>query len=543
MPLPNRLFPVRPVILAGILLLLVAPATAQLPDPDQPDPAVDVEHYAFDLTLSDASDTIRGAATIRIHLLQPGVSTVMLDFMDYMTVRDVLVDGRQAPFTHADNDLQISLPTELNSDKTLSIRIIYDGIPQDGLIISTNRHGDRTFFGDNWPNRARHWLPTVDHPADKATVAWTIRAPVHYQVVGTGLLLEETFLAPDMMLTRWATNVPIPTKVMVMGAARFAVSHEGDVYGVPISSWVYPQDRDAGFHDYALATRITRWMTDAVGEFPYEKLANVQSKTRFGGMENASNIFYSEGSVTGERRSEGLIAHEIAHQWFGNSASEKDWHHIWLSEGFATYFTQLWMEHTYGRDQLETGMAGLRDRVLAYADQNPDIPVVDERITNLMQLLSTNSYQKGGWTLHMLRREVGDDAFWRGIRDYYRTYRDSNALTRDFRAVMERASGRQLGAFFDQWIFQPAYPDLSLSWRSVDGGVELTVRQEQDHHTYDFPLDVDTVAPDGQQTRHALRVSAREQTFRLDVDGTATRLVPDPDTWLLARFRISQSTN
>ncbi len=531
----------RLLFLFVALTALASPSLAQLPDPDQPDPAVDVLHYAFDLTLSDASDVIRGLATLRVQLHGENVPRVTLDFMDYMTVRNVQVNGQQAPFTHENDDIHITIPAAHNSDNTIYIRILYDGIPQDGLIISTNRYGDRTFFGDNWPNRARHWLPTVDHPADKATVEWTVRAPIHYQVIGTGTLREESFLTPGMMLTRWATNVPIPTKVMVMGAARFAVSHEGEVYGVPISSWVYPQDRDAGFHDYALATRITRWLTDVIGEFPYEKLANVQSKTRFGGMENASNIFYSEGSVTGDRRSEGLIAHEIAHQWFGNSASEKDWHHIWLSEGFATYFTQLWMEHTYGRDRFETGMAGLRERVLAFADENPDIPVVDERISNLMQLLSTNSYQKGGWTLHMLRREIGDDAFSQGIRDYYRTYRDSNALTRDFRDVMERASGRHLGTFFDQWIFQPAYPDLAVSWSPADTGIELTIRQLQGHHTYDFPLDVDIVSPDGKRTRHTVRVSSKNATFTLPFDGRAADVVPDPDVQLLARFSVSHA--
>src|SRR5690606_33381103 len=168
----------------------------------------------------------------------------------------------------------------------------------------------------------------------------------------TGARVEESDIEGDRRRTHTRSEVPIATKVMVIGVARFAVDHVREVNGIPVTSWVYPQDRDAGFSDYARAAAILDYFDSHIGPYPYLKLANVQSKTRYGGMENAGNIFYSEGSVTGTGRSEGTIAHEIAHQWFGDSVTEADWYHVWLSEGFATYFTLLWYEHAYGRDRM-----------------------------------------------------------------------------------------------------------------------------------------------------------------------------------------------
>ena len=155
---------------------------------------------------------------------------------------------------------------------------------------------------------------------------------------------------------------------MVIGVAQFAIQYLEAVDNAQISSWIFPQDREKGFYDYALAVPITQWFIDRVGPYPFNKLANVQSKTQFGGMENAGNIFYSERSVTGERNSEGLIAHEIAHQWFGNSASEANWHYVWLSEGFATYFTNLYYEDIYGVENFRERLIQQRNQVIGYAE-------------------------------------------------------------------------------------------------------------------------------------------------------------------------------
>ena len=285
---------------------------------------VDILHYAFSLTLRDDTDEIVGDAEITIRFAKAGIDEFTLDLIGMdgngetgMTVASVSRAGDPVEYTHAADRLTVSMTTSSTAEERRTYRISYRGVPADGLIIDENKYGDRTFFGDNYPERARHWLPTVDHVSDKATVEWLVTAPNHYQVVGTGSLVERSDLPAGTRLTHWRSTVPISPKVMVIGVARFAVQQVAVVDGVPLQTWVYPQNRDEGFYDFALAEKVLRFFDGHIGEFPYAKLANVQSKTRYGGMENASNIFYSEGSVSGMRRGEGLIAHEVAHQWFG----------------------------------------------------------------------------------------------------------------------------------------------------------------------------------------------------------------------------------
>ena len=526
----------------------IAPAT--IADDYPRDPNVDVVNYAFHLTLRDDTDEIAGQADVTVRFAAAGVSEIRLDLVGTsagaetgMTVSRASVEDAAVQFSHRDDRLTITMESPPAAEERRTYRIEYSGRPADGLIIGENRHGDRTFFGDNWPNRARHWLPTVDHVSDKATVEWIVVAPNRYQVIGNGALIERTDLADGTRLTRWKTRAPIPPKVMVIGAARFAVQRVGDVAGVPVESWVYPQDRDAGFYDYALAEKVLRFFTGHIGPYPYAKLANVQSKTRYGGMENASNIFYREGSVRGNRGSEGLIAHEVAHQWFGDSVTENDWHHVWLSEGFATYFTQLYMEFAYGRDRLAQGMQGARQRVVGFYARSPELAVVAPSITNLNRLLNANSYQKGGWVLHMLRRQVGNEAFWQGIRNYYRTYRDGNALTEDFQAVMEEASSQDLEWFFQQWIFEPGHPQLQARWTydSAAGRVTVTVEQTQASGTiFRAPLDVGIVMANGTVRVETLQLESASQSASFEVDAEPARVVLDPDTWLLFEGEVSR---
>jgi len=538
-------------VLVTLLALALVCQPALAADDYPRDWDLDVLHYRFELTLSDDSNMIRGRATLTVQLLRDGMSEMALDLIGHdgggntgMEVVAVTRDGQPVSFTHADNRLLVSFSTASTAGERRSFVIAYRGVPADGLIIDANMFGDRTFFGDNWPERARHWLPTVDHVSDKATVEWLVTAPDHYQVVGNGRLMEISDQGDGDRLTHWSSQVPLPPKVMVIGVARFAVQNVATVAGVPLQSWVYPQNRNAGFYDYAVAERVLRFFDGHVGPFPYAKLANVQSKTRYGGMENASNIFYSERSVSGTRGSEGLIAHEVAHQWFGDSVTENDWHHLWLSEGFATYFTQLYNEFTHGRDELARGMRSARDTVIGFHRANPELALIPEQLSDPQEMLNRNAYQKGAWVLHMLRRQIGDDAFWAGIRAYYREYRDRNALTADLRRVMERASGQSLEWFFRQWAEVAGHPRISgtYSWDAAASVVRVSLAQEEDGNAvFRFPLDLGAVAEDGSVAHiETVQVNAAQHTFSIALDAMPAEIVLDPDTWLLFEGTLSR---
>jgi len=396
---------------------------------------IDILHYKFELRLEDSTDNIQGNASITFMVKSPEkklfLDLVGIDNTGGMKVIQVMMNQQSLKYQHIDNQLIIECPAYHGRDTLMCVQIKYEGIPKDGLIIGETKFAKRSFFGDNWPDRARNWLPCIDHVSDKATLEFVVNTPDHYGVVANGYLFRQFPLPDSRMVSHWKSDVPLPTKVMVIGAADFAVEMAGFAGKTPIQTWVYPDNQDEGFYDYKPAVKVVNFYNDLIGEFAFEKLANVQSKTIYGGMENSGCIFYYENSVTGNGRVESLLAHEIAHQWFGDAVTEKDWHHIWLSEGFATYLEAVYMEAQHGNDYLKNSMERSRNRVIASYQRNP-VPVIDTSITNLRRLLSTNSYQKGAWVLHMLRQKLGDEVFWQGMQAYYHQYKNKECIKSRF---------------------------------------------------------------------------------------------------------------
>ena len=534
-------------LLFAFLLLLGTSLPARADEAPAPHhPGVDVAHYAFQLGLTDQSNRITGEATVEVRFTTDTLRAFHLDLVGQdapqarqgMEVTAVTRNGKDVTYQHEEDRLHIRLASPPQLDERRTYTVSYRGVPADGLIIADNKYGDRTFFGDNWPNRARHWLPTVDHPADKATVEFSVTAPAHYQVISNGRMVEKINLPDDLRLTHWRSTAPLPTKVMVIGAARFAIDFVDEHEGVPIQSWVFPQARQEGFHDFARAERILKFYEGHIGPFPYAKLANVQSNTRYGGMENASAIFYNQDAVTGTRQNEPLLAHEIAHQWFGNSVTETNWSHLWLSEGFATYLTHLYLEFAYGRDRLVRGLLRDRRRILEYRKKAPDAPLVDTTYTDPLTLLNAYSYQKGGWVLHMLRYVVGEEAFWDGLSTFYRRYRGGNAETRDFREIMEKASGQDLSRFFHQWTREAGLPHYEGGWTYDEETNQLTVTLNQPRPRdpiFRMPIELGIYTDDATSDPRieVMDVDDRQNTFTFEVAERPAEVRLDPNTWVL----------
>ncbi len=514
--------------------------------------AVDVQHYHFNLELNDKNDTIYGRAEITAKAVaETSIFRFDLEFAREKS-RGMMIEQAyyyneakkewiRGLYSHdSDGFGMIDLPPSTKPGSIFRVAIVYKGIPADGLIISKNKYGHRTFFSDNWPNRAHHWIPCVDDPADKATVEFVITAPSHYQVISNGTQIEETNLPGDKKLTHWKEDVPLPTKVMVIGVADFAVNTVGEVNCVPVSSWVFPENKTDGFYDYAPAKDILAWYMNYIGPYAYQKLANVQSKTIFGGMENASAIFYYENSVTGKRQEESLLAHELVHQWFGNHATEKSFAHLWLSEGFATYLTHVYLEDRYGTDSLNKRMQKDREEVIDFVKQARR-PVVDST-TNYMQLLNANSYQKGGWILHMLRRQLGDSIFKKSVRQYYAEYAGKNADTKDLQKIFETVSGKKLNQFFIQWLHTPANPILDIRWKYdiKTKKIAVTVTQLQPAMPFAFPLEIAVGFGSSKSQLFTLNISKQTETFSFPADNKVTTLQPDPKTSLLFEGEVKE---
>jgi aminopeptidase N len=504
---------------------------------------IDVKHYRFEIELSDKSDAITGKATITV-LFTADASQLNFDLAS--------LEGEKGMIAFAVNENNQQLKTSQSYDKLViylakparkgeqhQYVVNYMGTPKDGLIISKNRYGDRTFFSDNWPNRAHNWIPCKDSLGDKATFEFIVTAPSQYRVVSNGVKVEETDLDNKTTRTHWKTDIALPTKVMVIGAAEFAVKVYPDSPPfIPVSAWVYHQDSAKGFYDYAVAPQILKFFSSYIAPYPYEKLANVQSKTIFGGMENASAIFYAEESVAGNRSYEEVLVHEIAHQWFGDMASESSFAHLWLSEGFATYFTDLYYEYTYGKEAAVKRLEKERRKVIAFMHSGSHA-VVDST-SDLMSLLNANSYEKGGWVLHMLRQQVGDSIFHKIIQTYYQQYKGSNAQTRDFERIAESVSGKNLQSFFDQWLYTPGVPKLMVNWKADGNDIKISITQQQ-KYIYQFPLGILIATSNGKQEIHPVNVSSKLTEVKLNLKSKPVKLVLDPATNLLYEAEVSQS--
>ena len=513
-------------------------------------PGLDVLHYDFELALSEGDSSFLGRARVRLALVEPVPDVIALDLTG-LAVDAVRIDNRDVDFELSSGQLLIARPTERTAGE-LTVDIRYRGTPDDGLILRNTLHGRPAVFADNWPNRARFWLPTLDHPSDKATVRFTVHAPAAWQVVANGRLVQEPFVTrrnalgegPDRMTWIWETGVPISPYNMVVGATEFVVEIVGTAACgrapvaaradgcVEVTYWVFAPDVENAARKFARADQMVDFFSRTIGPFPFEKMANVQSATRFGGMENASAIFYSEQSVA-DNPDDGVVSHEIAHQWFGDAVTEASWSHLWLSEGFATYFGALFFEQAEGVDDFRRRMEQSRE---SYVESDvTGQPIVQEE-ESLFDLLNPNNYPKGGWVLHMLRGLLGDDVFFRGIREYYRRYLHRAVLTADFQAVMEEASGQDLDWFFHQWLFEPGYPILQVShvWDDAANEIVLTVEQVQDAAwpTFRFQTEVEIELSTG-TTRTPVEISARRSVIRIEATESPRAVRFDPDAWVL----------
>lgn len=515
-------------------------ATQALADTYPRQPGVDVLNYVFRLNLSDDTDEITGEATVDLRFLKDKLTDFTLDFATVnagkgMTVSDVQSAGAPLHFTHQSDVLRIMLSTPSQAGERRQFTVRYRGTPAGGLRILKNKFGERCFFSENWPNNARQWLPMVDHPYDKATSEFIVTAPIKYQVVANGLLQEETDLGDGQRLTHWKQSVPIASWLNALGVAQFAVHHAGLVKGVELQTWVYHQERTTGpawFENKA--RQALEFFSEQIGPYSYEKLANVEAAGFGGGTEHASAIFYGENSIL-KNPDTGLIAHEIAHQWFGNAVTEKDWDDVWLSEGFATYFTLLVSEHYEGRDAFVDGLKRSREQVFSLEKQNPGVAVLHNNLADMKKVLNRIIYQKGGWTLHMLRSMIGTETFWAGIRDYYQRYRNGSATTEDFRRVMQEHSGLELSWFFQQWLARAGSPVIDGNWRydAAAKRVVIELAQTQPGDAYRLPLEIGFTM-DGAPKIERVEFNQKQQRFEMTVDKEPLTVMLDPNTRLLA---------
>ena len=491
----------------------------------------DALHYNISLTLPATDSLFTARVETRWRLTGPG--PVILDLDSSLTITSASVNQRPVRWSRRGHT--VILPVRGTAGREVTTALSYRGVPRDGLVIRGS-DTSRTIFADNWPDRARHWLASNDHPRDKASVSWGIRAPAGFAVVATGSPVGVDTLPEGVLRHRFLNPEPVPVYTMVVGMGVLTTTPLAplscDTGCVPVTLWTRPEDTRAALDGpFARAGDMVPFFARMFGPFPYRELRHVQSTTIFGGMENATAIFYSGNAIHENRLSEGTVAHETAHQWFGDAVTQSSWHHIWLSEGFATYGAVLWAEHAGGDSARAARMQGARDAVVA--SPVVDRPIIDTTITDRMRLLNANAYQKGAWVLHSLRGLVGDSVFFQGLRRYVRTYVHRNALSADFARIMGAAAGRDLTWYFRQALRQPGYPVLDLEARVEGGHLVLTIRQVQKKSWGLFRIPNLAVRLDDRTVMVDLRGEVTRMVTHWAGERPPEKIVVDPEGWWL----------
>ncbi len=552
--MPFKLIQWRRLLLALLLL-----TTSTLAHAERRERLIDTWrplHYEVSLTFDEKLSGISSAHTeITVLILKDGVSVLDFDFGE-MPVDSVKVGGKPAKYSQSGGTLLVTLAQAAKKDEQLKIAVAYHGRPKDGLILIADKDGKPSATGDNWPDRVHNWIPCFDHPSAKATIRFTITAPARDLVVANGQLESTRSVSNKMMTWVWNEAVPISPYCMIICAGEFARSDSKDKSVTQLSYYVPQSDSKFATRGFAPAAESLKYFTETVAPYPYEKLGLIVGATRYGGMENSSAIVFTSSlfnnfeSATPRSHTynisssvEGVVAHEIAHQWFGDSVTEATWADLWLSEGFATYFAALFIEKHEGENEFQAHMKDAAEKYFVY-EKAHKTPIHDRETENLNDLLNRNNYEKGAWVLHMLRGLLGDKIFFEGIRDYYAAHRNSTATTEDLRAAMEKASGMSLKDFFTRWVYGVGHPRYEAVWRwspfsDTQGFVEIALHQVQDDDLFTTPLTVEIVTPDGTQ-RVTIKPNTKNFGARIPVAKPPTTVRIDPDDFVLKEITVKQ---
>ena len=506
------------------------------------------KHYVVSLTLNDQlSEIVAASARIDVLVLKR-TSVIDLDFGELKTSK-VTVDSKPASFTHKNGKLEITLGQAANPGTKLVVEVDYSGKPKDGLIMTADKDKAPSAVGDNWPNRVHHWIPAFDHPSAKATVTFNITAPAREDVVANGKLDRVETTANGTRTWTYSESVPIPPYCMIIAVGQFARSEPSGRAPVPISYYVPKSEGHLALKGFAPTIPSVEYFNELVAPYPYEKLAMIVGATRYGGMENSSAIVFTttlfdpkpSAKISAPfgipRNTVSLLAHEIAHQWFGDSVTESTWSDLWLSEGFATYFAGLFLQHSEGEAAFQDYMDRAAETVFQYEKKKPT-PIFDRDTEDLMELLNPNNYQKGAWVLHMLRSSLGDDVFFRGIRDYYHAHKEANATTEDLRFALEKASHKDLAGFFKRWIYESGHPKYQLSWEWREKReVRLVLRQLQSGNAFLDHVPI-TITTAGGKRNVILKPTGKEVVETIRLTEMPTSIEIDPRNTLLKESTV-----
>ncbi len=517
------------------------PEARPLPERSFP---IDVESYSLELELLPAERALRGHERLRFVARTAGLTEIALDLsgLAVQGVRDA--DGSALRFRQEHDQLFVDFPRALAAGAAREIAIDYAGKPQRGLWFVAEKDGVPTqVFTQGACDDARAWFACVDHPAERASSEIVVRMPRAWTAICAGERIERSEQG-EFALERWRSNFPHPAYLETLCAGEFATK-SAQVDGLPLSYYAAPALApllDPSFDETGAVLSCFARLTGQ--RYPYPKYAQVcVAEFPFGGMENISATTLTENALLDERGQRdapmsGLVAHEAAHQWFGDLVTCADWSDAWLNEGFATYFGALYLAEAQGPDAFALAIADMQDADAAADTGAQRRPVIHGRCVDPLDLFTGRIYGGAAVRLHLLRGQLGDPAFFAGIRNFLAENAGKSVRTRALRGALERASGRDLASFFQQWFESPGHPEFSLAWKWDEGRKQLVVTLDQHQRVedgtpaaYELPAELEIKL--GKETRfEQLKIRSRKQLFQFDCSERPRWVRFDPQGWI-----------
>ncbi|MBE2269675.1 MAG: M1 family metallopeptidase [Anaerolinea sp.] len=436
----------------------------------------DVQHYLLDVTVDMQAETIDAVATLDITATQD-LSAFNLDFSG-LDITALTVNGEPADYERDSRELTITLPEVVASGESFTVEVAYNGTP--GAILERSigatigwQFGNGYVYTASETNGSATWYPVNDHPSDKATYTFRITVPDPYLVAANGVL-SEVIDAGSKSTYVWEMEQPMASYLATVNIDTFVVdAYEAN--GASIRNYFPERVASRAERVFAQQDEMVAFFTEIFGEYPFEEYGAVLTQAPLGfALETQTMSLFGMNVANGSPGdAEEVIAHELAHQWFGNSVSPAQWEDIWLNEGFATYASWLWFEYSLGESTLTEYVASVYDFLSGEYFRREGLSETEiERQINryvapgLVQqndLFNGGVYVRGALVLHALRLTVGDEAFFEILQTYYDTYRYGNASIADFIAIAETVSGQELDEFFDGWLYTQAIPALPES--------------------------------------------------------------------------------
>jgi aminopeptidase N len=523
-----------------------------------PDRAVDMLHIRIDVTPDFARHAVRGTTSLTFKPIAKPLEQLRLDGVD-LTVHAVRADVPVADHTVTRRDVIVRFAEPIPVDREVTLHIEHEAEPRRGLYFRTPDMGypagDTHVWTQGESHEARHWFPCHDYPNERSTTEVICHVPPEMTVLSNGRKVsEEVDAATGLKRVQWIQEKPHVSYLVCLVAGNLS-KLEGRHRDVPLGFYTQPSTAAEAVNSFEDTASIMAFFEDDIGvAYPWGKYDQVTIQDFVaGGMENTSLTTLTDQTLHTKatetiRSSRSLDAHELAHQWFGDLVTCKDWSHLWLNEGFATYYAHLYDGHKFGRDELLYGLWNdAEGRILTQGDDTR--PVVWKGYADAGEQFDYRAYPKGGWVLHMLRSHFGDELYRKAVKTYLDRHALSTVTTDDLRQVFEELSGKPLDRFFDQWLYHARHPDLRIGyqWHPDEKLAHVTVRQTQPTGdkvlTFAFDTSVRFTFDDGTTVERPVRVSGAAHDFHFPLERQPKLVRFDPHYTLLAKvdFPVPES--